>query len=362
MKSSKILVTKSYLPSKKRYIQYVKRIFKSHSLTNFGENVIKLENELKKFLNIKNILLTANGELALEVAMRLLKIKGEVITTPFSFVATTNSILINGLIPKFVDIDDKTFNINTLNIEKGINRNTELILPVHVFGNPCDVEDIENISNKYNLKVIYDAAHAFAVKYKNNSVLNFGDISILSFHATKIFHTIEGGALIINDENLYEEAKELINFGISNKGEINSCGTNAKMNEFEAAMGLCILNDIDKVISRKKEIFELYKYKLSDIVEFQILRQDIKYNYSYCPILVKNEKELLKLIEKLNQENIFPRRYFYPSLNTLKYLKNYEKMKISEDISSRILCLPTYVDLKEKDQLKIIKIIKESLK
>jgi dTDP-4-amino-4,6-dideoxygalactose transaminase len=246
-------------------------------------------------------------------------------------------------------------------IEKLITLNTSAILSVHVFGNACNVEEINKIASKYNLRVIYDAAHAFDVKYKEQSILNYGDISTLSFHATKLFHTIEGGALIINDDELVQKARYLINFGIKNQEEIPHLGTNAKMNEFEAAMGLCVLDDMEKIKNKRKSLIENYKKELKGLVQFQEQNDNATENYSYFPILFKSEKELLKIQKALNSEQIFPRRYFYPSLDTLEYIEPKQECKISRDISKRILCLPVYYDLENEIQIQIITIIKRNL-
>ncbi|MCT7487183.1 DegT/DnrJ/EryC1/StrS family aminotransferase [Aliarcobacter cryaerophilus] len=354
-----INVTKSYLPNKDKYKKYIDEIYENGWLTNQGPLVQRLEKRLAKYLGVKNIVLVSNGTIALEIAYRALDLKGEVITTPFSFVATTSSLVTNRLTPIFADIDEKTFNLNPKNIEKQITANTSAILPVHVFGNACEVEQIETIANKHNLKVVYDAAHAFDVKYKDKSVLNYGDISTLSFHATKLFHTIEGGALIINDDSLLEKVRYLINFGIKNQEEIPHLGTNAKMNEFEAAMGLCILDDIEKIKTNRKKVVENYRENLNNIVQFQEQNINASENYSYFPILFKNEEELLKVQKALNEKQIFPRRYFYPSLDTLEYIEPKQECKISRDISKRILCLPIYAELEKDNQDKIIDIIRK---
>ncbi len=354
-----INVTKSYLPNKDKYKKYIDEIYENGWLTNQGPLVQRLEKRLAKYLGVKNIVLVSNGTIALEIAYRALDLKGEVITTPFSFVATTSSLVTNKLIPIFVDINEKTFNLNPKNIEKKITSRTSAILPVHVFGNACEVEEIKKIANKHNLKVIYDAAHAFDVKYKDKSLLSYGDISTLSFHATKLFHTIEGGALIINDDSLLEKVRYLINFGIKNQEEIPHLGTNAKMNEFEAAMGLCILDDIEDIKTNRKKVVENYKIGLESLVTFQEQNNQASENYSYFPILFKNEEELSKVQKSLNKENIFPRRYFYPSLDTLEYIEPKQECKISRDISKRILCLPIYSELEKDNQDKIIDIIRK---
>lgn len=354
-----INVTKSYLPNKDKYKKYIDEIYENGWLTNQGPLVQRLEKRLAQYLGVKNIVLVSNGTIALEIAYRALDLKGEVITTPFSFVATTSSLVTNKLIPIFVDINEKTFNLNPKNIEKKITSRTSAILPVHVFGNACEVEEIKKIASKHNLKVIYDAAHAFDVKYKDKSLLSYGDISTLSFHATKLFHTIEGGALIINDDSLLEKVRYLINFGIKNQEEIPHLGTNAKMNEFEAAMGLCILDDIEDIKTNRKKVVENYKIGLESLVTFQEQNNQATENYSYFPILFKNEEDLSKVQKSLNKENIFPRRYFYPSLDTLEYIEPKQECKISRDISKRILCLPIYSELEKDNQDKIIDIIRK---
>ena len=361
MNKNIINVTKTYLPNKEKYKEYIDEIYENGWVTNYSPLVQRLEKRLAKYLGVKNIILVSNGTVALEIAYRTLGLKGFVITTPFSFVATTSSLVTNQLLPIFADINKKTFNINPKNIEKLITPNTSAILPVHVFGNVCEVEEIEHIAKKYNLKVIYDAAHAFDVKYKEKSVLNYGDISTLSFHATKLFHTIEGGALIINDDELVQKARYLINFGIKNAEEIPHLGTNAKMNEFEAAMGLSVLDDIEEIKQKRKNILDNYREKLKDLVQFQEQNENTTENYSYFPVVFKNEDELLKVQKALNDKQIFPRRYFYPSLDTLKYIEPKQECKISRDISKRILCLPIYFELEKRIQKIIIETIKEEL-
>ena len=356
-----INVTKTYLPNKEKYQKYVDEIYENGWLTNYGPLTQRLEKRLAEYLGVKNIVLVSNGTSALEIAYRTLELKGVVITTPFSFVATTSSLVINQLSPVFADIDKNTFNLDPKNIEKLITKNTSAILPVHVFGNSCKVEKIDEIADKYNLKLIYDAAHAFDVEYKGNSVLNYGDISTLSFHATKLFHTIEGGALIINNDKLAQKARYLINFGIKNQEEIPYLGTNAKMNEFEAAMGLCILDDIEQIKQKRKMVLDTYKRELRGLVQFQEKNKNATENYSYCPVVFKNEGQLLKVQKALNEQKIFPRRYFYPSLDTLEYIEPKQEMKISRDISKRILCLPIYVDFEKDVQKQVIDIFKGNL-
>ena len=353
-----INVTKPYLPELKKYEAYLEEIFRLCYVTNNGPLVNELQNRLENYLGVKHILLVANGTIALQIAYRLLDIKDEAITTPFSFVATTSSQIWQGINPVFADINKDTFNIDYTKIEEKISKITSAIIPVHVFGNSCDVEKIDEVAKKFNLKVIYDAAHAFGVKYKGNSVLNYGDISTLSFHATKIFHTIEGGALVINDDEIYNKAKRIINFGISDHENITEVGINGRMNEFEAAMGLCVLDDIEKIFESRKKVYENYKNNLSKNVIRQEQNINSSLNYCYFPIVFKDEETLLKVKGALASENIFPRRYFYPSLNDLPYIKDKtHRVPNSEFISSRILCLPLYDSLELTVQNNIISVI-----
>ncbi len=359
-----IHVTETYLPDQQKYQAYVEKIFESKRISNNGALVQELQEKLEKYLGVKHVLLVSNGTMALQIAYRLLGLKGEVITTPFSFVATTSSLVWEGFKPVFADIDPMSLNIDVNNIEKLINADTSAILPVHVFGNACDVEAIQAIADRNDLKVIYDAAHAFSVDYKNESVLNHGDLSILSFHATKLFHTIEGGALIINDDAQYLRAKEMINFGIdaaSGTGAIEVLGINGKMNEFEAAMGLCLLDDIDTIIEKRKSVYDTYKEALQERLQVQEINPNASMNYSYFPILFDSEEVLLRVENELNVNNVFPRRYFYPSLDTLPYLKRAVIQPVSEDVSKRVLCLPLYPGLEPEDQRKIIDIIIDTI-
>jgi dTDP-4-amino-4,6-dideoxygalactose transaminase len=356
-----INVTKTYLPDKQKYQRYVDEIYENGWLTNNGPLVQQLEKKLAQYLGVKNIILVSNGTVALEIAYRTLGLKGFVVTTPFSFVATTSSLVTNALLPIFGDINPDTLNIDPDKIEALITPNTSAILGVHVFGNACEVEKIEQIAKKNDLKVVYDAAHAFDVQYKNQSVLNYGDISTLSFHATKLFHTIEGGALIINDDTLVQKARYLINFGIQNAESIPELGTNAKMNEFEAAMGLCVLNDLEQIKQSRKTILDTYRSEFRGLVQFQEQNENATENYSYFPIILKSEKQLKQIEKALNEHQIFPRRYFYPSLDTLSYIEPKQYCQNSRNIASKILCLPIYADLEKKDVQLIINIVKENL-
>jgi len=359
-----INVTKTYLPDIDKYKSYIDGIYANGQLTNNGPLVQRLERRLQEYLGVNNVILVANGTLALDVAYRTLDLTGDVITTPFSFVATTSSIVSNGLNPLFSDISQRTFNIDPSLIEESITSKTSAIVPVHVFGNACEVESIQQISERRNLKVIYDAAHAFDVKYKNQSVLNYGDMSTLSFHATKLFHTIEGGALIVKDDELANKARSLINFGINNTGNIggiSNLGMNAKMNEFEAAMGLCVLDDIDIILEKRKATCNNYDKALSGMVQLQEKNNNSSNNYAYFTIVLESEEQLLIIIRKLNKMQIFPRRYFRPSLNKLNYIEQGQACPVSENVSNRVLCLPLSHSIKEKYQNIIINTILEAL-
>lgn len=348
-----IPVTKAYLPSKKKYKSYIDDIYESGWLTNNGVLLRELEERLQKHLGVKNLILVANGSLALQLAYKALELKGEVITTPFSFVATTSTLSWEGLKPVFADIDPETFNLHPANIEPLITDQTSAIVPVHVFGNPCEVEEIQDIADKHNLKVIYDAAHSFGSQYKGQSVLNYGDISTLSFHATKLFHAIEGGAVITNDDELAKKIRLLINFGIAGPTAIESVGTNAKMNEFEAAMGLCILDEIELIKTQRSKVWQKYQENLPPLLTFQKWNEKSRNNCAYAPVLFESEAQLLEVEAKLKDNDILPRRYFYPSLDTLDYLYTNQMCLVSRDIASRILCLPIYPGL-SNNQLETI--------
>jgi len=361
-----INVTKAYLPNKEKYKAYVDRIFDSGWLTNNGSLLQTLEKRLSEHLGVKHLICVANGSLALQLAYKALELKGEVITSPFSFAATTSTLAWEGLKPVFADIHPTCFNLDPNNIEPLITEHTSAIVPVHVFGNPCQVEAIQDIADKHNLKVIYDAAHAFGVNYtdqngQTQSVLNYGDISTLSFHATKLFHTIEGGAVITNDDELAKKIRLLINFGITSPTTIESVGTNAKMNEMEAAMGLCVLDEIDIIKSERQCIWQTYQQKLPGLVKFQQWNPQSHNNHAYAPVLFESEAQLLKVEAKLKENNILPRRYFYPSLDTLDYLQHNQTCSISRDIASRILCLPIYPELTEQGQHHVVIKIAEAL-
>ncbi len=352
-----IPVTKSFIPAIFEYEAILKRAWNNEWLTNRGELVKELEDKLIKHLEVKRIIAMTNGTLPLQIAIKALALKDEIITTPFSYVATTSSIVWEGCTPVFVDIHPDYLTIDETKIEAAITHKTTAILATHVFGNPCHVEEIERIAKKYNLKVIYDAAHCFGVKYKGKSIFNYGDVSTCSFHATKVFHTGEGGALFCNDEAMFDTYFYHHNFGHDGPENFQGIGINAKMSELQAAMGLAVLPYISKIISNRKAIVERYRSGLSSLdLSFLTLREGTEWNYSYFPIIFKSEERLLNAIQELNSSNIFPRRYFYPSLDSLPYVKT-TAMDISQSISKRVLCLPLFYDLKEEVQSDIINIL-----
>lgn len=344
-----INVTKPFLPPIHEYNNLVKDIWNRGWLTNNGPLVNELELALKDYLKAPHLLYLNNGTIALQIAIKALSLKGDIITTPFSYVATTSSIVWEGCNPIFADIDPFSLNLDPEKIQAAITPETTAILATHVYGNPCDIDSIQLIANKYNLKVIYDAAHCFGTTYKDKSVFNFGDISTTSFHATKLFHTIEGGAVFTQSANLLKSMSYLRNFGHSNYEEFASIGINGKNSEFHAAMGICNMKYIDDILESRRLIHEIYTSKLSDLEVQQIkINPKSKWNHSYFPIIFNSEAALLKAVEALNGNWIYPRRYFYPSLSSLDYVTK-GITPISDDISRRVLCLPVYYGLTEEE-------------
>lgn len=352
-----IPVTKPFLPPKEEYDRYLEGIWQRNWLTNHGPLVNELELRLKEYLDIEHLLFLANGTLALQIAIKALDLKDEVITTPFSYVATTSSLVWEGCQPVFVDIDPQTLNIDPNLIERAITEKTTGILATHVYGNPCDVEAIETIAAKHQLKVIYDAAHAFGTLYKGKSVLSFGDISTLSFHATKLFHTIEGGAVVTSDPELSKKMAYLRNFGHDGPYDFTLAGINAKNSEFHAAMGLCNLIYIDEILAKRKKLKEHYDLKLAHIgISRPLTAKYSNWNYSYYPILFSNEKILLDVATELEKHQIFTRRYFYPGLNTLNYLPPSNNLPKCTKATQGVLCLPMYhtLSFEEVDMITMI--------
>jgi dTDP-4-amino-4,6-dideoxygalactose transaminase len=352
-----INVTKTFLPPLEEYMYQVKRAFDNNWLSNRGELVLELEEKLKAYLEIDNIIIMNNGTIPLQIALKLLGGGGEIITTPFSYIATTAAIVWENCTPVFVDIDPVYLTIDETKIEAAITSKTTCILATHVFGNPCNVEAIDIISKKYNLKVIYDAAHCFGVKYKGKSIFEYGDVSTCSFHATKLFHTGEGGAIFCNDIELRKKIFYSHNFGHNGPLNFHGLGINGKISELHAAMGLVVLPYTLEILKSRKIIVEEYEkllnYKLFDKL---ILRHGTEWNYSYFPIIFKEIKNMNIVLGRLSSNNIFPRRYFAPSLNTLNYVMK-TKNPISESISERILCLPLYKDLSIENLQLIVSLI-----
>jgi dTDP-4-amino-4,6-dideoxygalactose transaminase len=352
-----ISVTKTFLPPVEEYQAYLKVIWDKSYLTNRGPLLLELEDKLKTSLGTTNIIVTNNGTIPLQIALKLLAKEGEVITTPFSYVATTAAIFWENCKPVFVDIHPDYFTIDETKIEAAITTKTTAILATHVFGNPCNIEAIEIIAKKHNLKVIYDAAHCFAVNYNSESVFNYGDLSTCSFHATKLFHTGEGGAMFCKDAELFKKLFYSHNFGHKNNLEFHGLGINGKISELQAAMGLAVLPHMDFIIKERKVVVEFYDYNLNfEKIKKIKIRENCEWNYSYFPVVFQSEEILLSVETALNAKNIFPRRYFYPSLNTIEYCKG-EAMPVAESISKRILCLPLYVGLQTHDLQNICEII-----
>ncbi|RFN60036.1 DegT/DnrJ/EryC1/StrS family aminotransferase [Marixanthomonas ophiurae] len=354
-----IHVTRTFLPPQAEYQKILKRAWNTGWMTNRGVLVQELEDKLKKYLNVPNIIATTNGTLPLQIAIKALGLAGEIITTPFSYVATTSSIVWEGCKPVFVDIHPEYLTIDETKIEAAITSQTTAILATHVFGNPCAVEEIEVIAQKHNLKVIYDAAHCFGVTYKGKSIFEFGDVSTCSFHATKLFHTGEGGALFTKNEELHNTLFYHHNFGHKGKESFQGLGINAKMSELQAAMGLAVLPYMQKIISDREKNIAQYKAELTDL-QFLKIRPNTHWNSAYMPVLFETEKSLIKTIKQLNNEGVFPRRYFYPSLNTIPYVEG-KKLTIAESISKRILCVPLYSGLKKSEIDKIVHLINTSI-
>ena len=356
----KIYVTRSYMPPISEYQRYVNKIFKSKQLTNQGCLLKELEQTLSNHLNVNHFHYVTNGTIALQLALKVLGIENcEVITTPFSYVATVSSILWQNCKPVFVDIEPDNFTIDVNKIEEKITKNTKAIMPVHVFGYACDVDKIQELANKYNLKVIYDAAHAFDSMYNGISLLNYGDISTCSFHATKLFHTIEGGACIVKDKEISEKLELMKRFG--HNGDEHLClGINAKQTEFNAAMGLSIYPHLSEIKQKRYEISLIYDNLLPERLQRPKKQTGLNYNYAYYPVVFNTKDEMRAVLTVLQSNNIYPRRYFYPSLNKLPYLEDKtQSCPISESIASRILCLPLYDSLKEEEVRRIIAKIKE---
>jgi len=360
----KTFVTQPSLPPLDEFIPYLEKIWSNRILTNNGEFHVEFEKELANYLGVKYVSLFANGTLALITALQTLRIKGEVITTPFTFVATTHALHWNNIKPVFCDIDPETGNIDVTKIEKLITAETTAILPVHVYGQPCKVDEINEIADRYGLKVVYDAAHAFNVKKGNNSVLNYGDLSVLSFHATKIFNTFEGGAIICHDEKTKQRIDYLKNFGFENETSVITHGINAKMNEFQASLGLLQLKYVDSYIEASKEKYLFYKEHLSNTkgISLFLNKEGFSYNYSYFPIIIEEDYKLKRdeLYDLFKSRDIFVRRYFYPLVTDFSPYRDTRytaTLPYAYNLASKVLCLPIYPNLNIETQREIIDIL-----
>ncbi len=352
-----VFVSKIYLPDKEKYKSYIDKIYESGWVTNNGPLVQELEKRLEEHLGVKNLLCVANGTIALQIAYMLLELEGEVITTPFTFVSTTGSIAAEKLTPVFSDIDAKSYNLDPAKIESAVTGKTSAIVPCHVFGNACEIDEIDEIAHKHNLKVIYDASHAFGVTYKGKSILSYGDVSAISFHGTKFFHTVEGAALVIKDDALYEKAKVIRNYGSDAPDSVSMVGINGKMNELEAAMGLCVLDEVDTILAQRRNSHEYYAEQLKDYIQMQSFNKDASQSYSYFSIVLRSEEEMAAVRAALIAQDISPRQYFKPSLDTVPYVEERQVMEVARDIASRILVIPIHSDVEPT----VAKIVIETL-
>ena len=349
-------VTKPYLPPLEEFVGFLEEIWKCEWLTNRGPLVCQFEMGLKEFLEVDNFRFVANGTLALQLALKALDITGEVITTPFSFVATTNALLWEKCTPVFVDIDPCTFNLDAAKIEAAITNRTQAILATHVYGNACDIDAIQSVADRHGLKVIYDAAHCFGTKYKGKSIFAYGDISAVSFHATKLFHTVEGGGVFCGDFEVSECVRKYGNFGYDGSPVSFSCaGINAKNSELHAVMGLCNLKRAEALLARRKEQWLYYKDVLSERFQLLEITNGCLFNYAYFPVVFDSEEVVLNVMSRLAHEGIHIRRYFYPALSKLPYLEQV-LLPVVDDIAPRVACLPLFYDLSEAEQRRIMTI------
>ncbi len=367
MSDKKLYVTQPYLPPLQEFIPYIEEIWDSKILTNGGPFHIKLEKALCEYLGVEHLALFTNGTIALVTALQALRITGEVITTPYSFVATSHSLLWNGIKPVFVDIHPDTLNMDTSKIEAAITPQTTAIMPVHCYGHPCDVDAIQKIADNYNLKVIYDAAHAFGVQTEKGSVLKYGDLSVLSFHATKVFNTFEGGAIICPDYKTKQRIDHLKNFGFVDELTVVAPGINGKMSEFNSALGLLQLKHIDQALSRRKEIDTIYREMLFDVEGVHCLEDsgEVVSNYAYFPVLICDGYSINRdaLYQRLIDHGIFARRYFYPLISSFSMYRSlasahHDNLPMATEAALKVLCLPIYPGLTPDEQLRIINLIR----
>lgn len=367
MTDSKILVTRSSMPSMEEYIEEIRSIWDSHWLTNMGEKHKALQAELQKYMGVTAVELLTNGHMALELSLQAMNLQGEVITTPFTFASTTHAIVRNGLEPVFCDIDPETYTMDVTQIERLITDRTCAILPVHVYGNVCNIEEIERIAHKYGLKVLYDAAHTFGETYKGQGIGNFGDASCFSFHATKVFNTIEGGAVCYRDPDMGRRLYELKNFGIHGPEEVDAVGANAKMNEFCAAMGLCNLRHVDEEIAKRRAVVERYREHLEGVdgLRLNVQQPEVRSNYAYFPVVFDENlfgASRNEVMDALAQNGIGARKYFYPLTNTFECFHgkyDVDATPVALHVAKRVLTLPLYADLSMEDVDRICKIVLE---
>ena len=367
MTDSKILVTRSSMPSMEEYIEEIRSILDSHWLTNMGEKHKALQAELQKYMGVPAVELLTNGHMALELSLQAMNLQGEVITTPFTFASTTHAIVRNGLEPVFCDIDPETYTMDVTQIERLITDRTCAILPVHVYGNVCNIEEIERIAHKYGLKVLYDAAHTFGETYKGQGIGNFGDASCFSFHATKVFNTIEGGAVCYRDPDMGRRLYELKNFGIHGPEEVDAVGANAKMNEFCAAMGLCNLRHVDEEIAKRRAVVERYREHLEGVdgLRLNVQQPEVRSNYAYFPVVFDENlfgASRNEVMDALAQNGIGARKYFYPLTNTFECFHgkyDVDATPVALHVAKRVLTLPLYADLSMEDVDRICKIVLE---
>jgi dTDP-4-amino-4,6-dideoxygalactose transaminase len=356
-----INVTKTYLPPLEEYQHYVERIFKSNQLTNNGQFVRELEQKLKDYLGVKHCLFVSNGTIAIQIALKVLNISKEVITTPFSYCATTHSLIWENCQPVFADILSTDFCIDPQKVEEQITENTQAILATHVYGNPCQVDKLAEIAQKHNLKLIYDAAHCFGVNVNGTSIFNYGDISTCSFHSTKVFHSTEGGAIFTDNDEYAYLIDRYRSFGHIGDNYL-TLGINGKNSEFHAAMGLCVLPRVKEIVEARKQIFALYDNLLNwDKLVKPAVNQQVETNYAYYPIFLESEEKLIEVRAALESNGIVPRRYFYPSLSSLKFVVDESNCPISDDFAPRALALPLYYDLAHEDVRKIAQIVNNYL-
>ena len=353
-----IPVVKPFLPEKNEFDEFLSQVWERGWLTNNGPLVNELELNLKDHLGLDYLLFVTNGTIALQIAIKALDLKGEIITTPFSYVATTSSIVWEGCMPVFVDVDANSWNIDAKKIEEAVTPQTSAILATHVYGNPCDIETIERVATKYDLKVIYDAAHCFGTEYKSKSVLNYGDISTISFHATKLFHTVEGGAVTTKNPAILKSMSYLRNFGHDGPLKFNGVGINGKNSEIHAAMGLTNLKHIDTILARRKAVHQWYDTWLDKTnIKKPLVTENSQYNYSYYPALFESEKQCVAVFEALEKEKIYAKRYFYPLLSDLEYVENSNDLPVAASIAKRVLCLPLYFELSRQEVDMVCRVI-----